>query len=117
MPPASDNFEEYIRRRKDGLYMIEIKDANHFTPEQRRYLHRILHLIGEYRGNTIEDNKDDFQEALGLGRYVTIKRRGEFIIQKFQRKSTEELTMSEYSKLIDMAVNYCRSNNIYIEEV
>lgn len=85
-------------------WQVEIKPyKRNKTTAQRNYFHKLLDIISDYSGHTIEDLKTRMCFTLGLTRDVTLKN-GEVIKE---RLSTEGLKTKDYSALVEAAQMAC----------
>lgn len=85
-------------------WQVEIKPhKKNKTAQQRNYYHKLLQILSDYSGDTIEDLKTRMCWTLGYTREVVLKT-GEIIIE---RQSTEKLGVQEYSTMIEAAQMAC----------
>lgn len=89
-------------------WSIEIKPyKRNLTREQRNYYHKLLDIISDHTGDTVDDLKTRVCFSLGYVRDVKLKD-GETVRQ---RESTETFTKEKYSKMIEAAQIMC----LYLE--
>ena len=81
----------------EGVWNIEIKKhVKSKTAQQRRYWHKLLSIIADYRGMTLDEQKMEIKyKVLPLRE---IKMRGERYLYP---PSSESLTSKQYGELID----------------
>jgi len=85
-------------------WQVDIKPhKKNKSAQQRAYYHKLLQIISEYSGDTIEDLKTRMCWSLGYTRDVRLKS-GEVIKE---RQSTEKLGVAEYSTMIESAQMAC----------
>ena len=66
------------------------------STQQRNYYHKLLEILSDYNGDTIEDLKTRICFYLGYTRMVQLKDR---MIE--ERLSTEKMGVGQYSKMIE----------------
>lgn len=99
-----DNMLDELRRMvKDKPVTVNLSHATSTRSiQQNAYLHKLLGLIADYQGESLESVKRQIKHRIGLIEKHMIN--GELITEI---RSTADLNKDEFSKLIEQVITVC----------
>lgn len=97
-PEMRTSLERFLLRSKDGVYSLEIKRlSDKRTVRQNSYLWKLMTILAPELGFESPDSVLVMvMEEVGFGHFVTFRDR-----RYFERKSSTELSVEEFGRVID----------------